>query len=348
MKKLLSVLKYSLLLAVSAFLMWYALKELDFEKLWAELQNVNYFWIILSLLMGVAAYFSRAYRWQMQLKTADYRPSLINTYNAMMVGYVANLVLPRMGEVVRCSVLKRTNGIPVNTAFGTVIAERFIDTVMLLVALGLTFLLEFGRLRDFFIGLFQDKYNSLEQNFSSFYLLGAILLILVFLFLATGVLYFNKLKKNAFFLKVVAFVKGMLQGIFSIAKLESQSRFWAHTVFVWFMYFTMSWVVFYALPGTAHLSWTAGLSILVIGSLGMAAPVQGGVGVYHLLVQTTLLLYGVSKEAGMAYALVAHTSQTLLVVLMGVLSFIASMVKPPEAGAEATLTRSEVQHEVER
>ncbi len=344
MKKLFTVFKYSLLFAVSAFLMWYALKELDFEKLWAELKNVNYLWIGLSLVMGVAAYVSRAYRWQMQIRPTGYRPTLLDTYNAMMVGYVANLVLPRMGEVVRCSILKRTNGMPVTTAFGTVIAERFIDTVMLLVFLSITFLLEFSRLRDFLLSLFTDKYNSLEQNFTSLYLFGGILLALLLLAVATGFVYFKKLKQNAFFLKAVAFVRDMLQGVFSITKLESQKVFWAHTVFVWIMYYTMSWVVFYALPGTVHLSWNAGLSILVIGSLGMAAPVQGGVGVYHLLVQTTLLLYGVSKEAGMAYALVAHTSQTLLVVLMGVFSFMASMLQPP-VEAVAAEAKAKLRHE---
>lgn len=348
MKKLLTFFKYSLLFTISAFLMWYALKELDFEKMWAELQNVNYLWIALSLIMGITAYASRAYRWQMQIKPTGYKPSLFNTYNAMMVCYIANLVLPRMGEVVRCSILKRTEGIPVNTSFGTVIAERFIDTIMLLVFLGITFLLEFGRLRDFFMGLFTDKYNSLEQNFTSLYFFGGVIFLLIIVALVIGLLYLKKLKRSVYFLKAVAFVKGMLQGVFSITKIESQSKFWAHTIFVWLMYYGMSLVVFYALPGTAHLTWKAGLSILVVGSLGMAAPVQGGVGVYHLLVQTTLLLYGVSKEAGMAYALVAHTSQTLLVVIMGVLSFMASMLQRADTGAEVEQTILEANHEFKK
>jgi uncharacterized protein (TIRG00374 family) len=347
MRKLLSFLKYSLLLGLSAFLMWYALRELDFEKLWAELQNLRYSWLALSLLMGVAAYLSRAFRWHMQIKPTGYTPSLKNTYNAMMVGYLANLVLPRMGEVVRCSMLRRTDGLPVNKGFGTVIAERFIDMVMLLVFLGLTFLLEVGRLRDFLLSLFTDKYNSLEQSFGSLYLIVVIVMAIGAVFLIAGILYLNKLRKNAFFIKAVAFVKGMLQGIFSISKIENQAAFWGHTIFVWGMYYGMSLVVFYAIPATSGLSPVAGLSVLVIGSLGMAAPVQGGVGVYHLLVQTTLLLYGVPKEAGMAYALVAHTSQTLLVVVMGVFSFMASMLQRPVAADEVAEANAHI-HEYER
>ncbi|MBB6609517.1 flippase-like domain-containing protein [Pontibacter sp. Tf4] len=333
MKKLLSFLKYGLLLGVSAFLMWYALKELDFEKLWAELKNANYGWVLLSLVMGVAAYLSRAYRWQMQIKPTGYKPSLVNTYNAMMVGYVANLVLPRVGELVRCTMLHRSDGLPVNKGFGTVIAERFVDMLLLLLVIAVAFLSEFNQIKDFFWGLLHDKYSNLEQTVRSLYWVAAAMLAVTIVLFLVGLKYLNKLRNNAFFQKAVQFVKGMLQGIFSITKLDNQAAFWGHTFFVWLMYYGTSLVVFYALPGTSNLGYGAALSVLVVGSLGMAAPVQGGIGVYHLLVQATLLLYGVPKEAGMAYALLAHTSQTLLVVLMGVLSFIAGMSRKPTMAA---------------
>lgn len=335
MKKLLSFLKYGLLLGVSAFLMWYALKEIDFEKLWAELQNASYGWVLLSLVIGVAAYLSRAYRWQMQIRPTGYNPSLVNTYNAMMVGYVANLVLPRMGEVVRCSMLRRSDGLPVNKGFGTVIAERFVDLLMLLAALTITLLSEFRQIKDFFWGLLNDKYSNLEQTMQSLYWLAAIMLVITIVLLLIGLRYLNKLRNHVFFQKAAQFVKGMLQGVFSITRLDNKVAFWGHTIFVWLMYYGSSLVVFYALPGTSNLGYGAALSVLVVGSLGMAAPVQGGIGVYHLLVQATLLLYGVPKEAGMAYALLAHTSQTLLVVLMGVLSFIAGMLRKPTMAAAA-------------
>ncbi|WP_439880908.1 lysylphosphatidylglycerol synthase transmembrane domain-containing protein [Pontibacter sp. MBLB2868] len=346
MKKLLSVLKYAFLLGISAFLMWYALKELDFQRMWAELRNANYIWVGISLVMGVAAYVSRAYRWHMQIKPTGYNPSLINTYRAMMVGYLANLVLPRMGEVVRCTILKRTDKVPVNTGFGTVVAERFIDMLMLLLAVGLTFLVEFDRIRDFFLGLFSTKYASLEYTLSSLYwvlwvFIGAagfaVLLILKYL---------KRLQQHTYFKKAVSFFKGMLEGALSVTKLENQTVFWGHTVFVWLMYYCMSVVVLLALPATSNLGWGAGLSILVVGTLGMAAPVQGGVGVYHLLVQSTLLLYGVPKEAGMAYALLVHTSQTLLVVLMGVLSFAASMLQQSRSFAAQRTHLNSSKHEL--
>ncbi|WP_238395702.1 lysylphosphatidylglycerol synthase transmembrane domain-containing protein [Pontibacter pudoricolor] len=226
MKKLFSILKYGLLLGVSAFLMWYALKELDFEKMWAELQNANYGWVGLSLLMGVAAYLSRAYRWQMQIKPTGYQPSLQNTYNAMMVGYIANLVLPRMGEVVRCSMLRRSDGIPVNKGFGTVIAERFVDMLMLLLAVAITFLSEFRQIKDFFWELLSSKYSNLEQAIDSLYWVAGFFLVSVIVLVLVGLRYLSRLRENSFFQKAVQFVKGMLQGVFSITKLDNQAVFW--------------------------------------------------------------------------------------------------------------------------
>ncbi len=347
-KKLLSFLKYGFLLGISAFLMWYALKELDFGKLWAELQSASYVWVLLSVLMGIAAYFSRAYRWKMQIQPTGYHTSFPNTYNAMMVGYLANLVLPRMGEVVRCSMLRRSEGLPVNKGFGTVIAERFVDMLMLLLVIAVTFLLEFSQIKDFFWDLFSSKYSNLEQTINSLYWVGLALLFIGIASLLLLLRFLSRLRKNTYFAKTEQFIRGMLQGVLSITKLQNQASFWGHTIFVWMMYYGMSLVVFYALPATSHLGFGAALSVLVVGSLGMAAPVQGGVGVYHLLVQATLLLYGVSKEGGMAYALLAHTSQTLLVVVMGVISFIAGMLQKPAEVTAAAHEPTNANHELNR
>ncbi|GAB3825552.1 lysylphosphatidylglycerol synthase transmembrane domain-containing protein [Pontibacter rugosus] len=348
MKRLFSFLKYMLLLGVSAFLMWYALKELDFQKMWAELKEADYAWVMVSLLMGVFAYLSRAARWQMQIKPTGYNPPLRNTYNAMMIGYVANLILPRMGELARCTMLRRTDNLPVNTGFGTVIAERIIDMVMLLLVIGLTFLVEFNRIQGFFLGLFSDKYEHLEQSISSFYWVLWAMLVFAVVLLVVSLRYLSRLRKNTYFRKAVKFVRGMLKGVFSITKVENQAAFWGHTLFVWLMYYSMSLVVFYALPATADLGWGAALSVLLAGTLGMAAPVQGGIGVYHLMVQATLLLYGVPKESGMAYALLSHTSQTLLVVVMGVISFIAGILHRPEEVQEQPAETNKEPHELKR
>lgn len=327
MKKLLNILKYILLFALSVFLMWYALRNQDFSRVIEQLRNANYIWLVLSILVSIAGFVSRAHRWNMQLEPTGYRPRLIDTYNAMMVGYLANLVLPRAGEVVRCTMLKKTEDVPVKVSVGTVITERVIDLVMLLSLLAATFFIEFDRLHTYFTSLLTDRYQSLEQNSSLIYWGGGGFLVVSVISLVLIFLNLNKLRQNLYFAKLFLFLKGVLEGIFSIMKMKRKGEFLFHTAFVWVTYYLMSYLVFFSFPETSNLGPGAALSLLVIGGLGMAAPVQGGIGIFHIMVQATLVLYGLSKEAGMAYALVVHTSQTLLVVLMGGISFIMSMIK---------------------
>jgi glycosyltransferase 2 family protein len=333
MNKLLDVLKYALLFGLSVLLMGYALKGIDFNLLKAHLEETNYFWLGLSLLVALAGFLSRAYRWKMQLTPFNARIRFADTYHATMVGYLANLVLPRMGEVFRCTVLKRNNNIPVEASFGTVITERFLDMVMLLSLTGIAFLMEFDRLNAFFLDLLTDRYQSLQQNKTLLYVLGGLVIggglavfVVLFFFL-------NRLRENRFFRKVVTLVRGFLAGIFSVARLENKAAFIGHTLFIWLSYYLMGYLAFFALPATAQLSPVAALTVLVMGSFGMSVPVQGGIGVFHIMVRSALLLYGVSREAGMAFALINHTSQTLLVVILGGISFIMSLTRKKDKPA---------------
>src|SRR5688572_419586 len=327
MKKLLNILKYFLLFSLSMFLMWYALKGIDFQLVLQQLKDAHYIWIAVSLIIAATGYFSRAYRWKMQIDPAGHKPGFWDVYNAMMVGYLANLVLPRAGEVVRCTVLKRTNAIPVKVSLGTVITERVIDLAILLSLIVLTFFVEFDKLHDFFTGYLNDKYQTFEQNQFLIYSILSIMVLLTIVAVTLLIIYLNKLRQNAFFIKMVAFLRGVLDGVFSISKLENKGAFIFHTLFVWFTYYIMGYIAFFAIPATSGLGLNVALAVFVIGGLGMAAPVQGGIGIFHLMVQSTLLLYGMSKESGMAYALLVHTTQTLLVVIMGGISFIMSMLK---------------------
>lgn len=327
MKKLLNILKYGLLLAFSGGMMWYALHGQDLSRVGESIRRANYWWLGLTLLLSALGYFSRAYRWKMQIDAAGHRVPFWDVYHAMMVGYLANLVLPRLGEVLRCSVLRRTSGVPVQVGVGTMITERIIDVLVLLLLLGATLLLAFDQFWGFASSLFTDKYDSLGQHKGT--LLGLTGVGIALLLLTAYLLWRNleSLRQHKAFHKLVAFVRGMLAGIFSIRRIEHKGAFLMHTVFTWLVYFLTGYLAFFAFPETQHLGLVAGLAVLTFGTFGMAAPVQGGIGVYHVLVQSTLLVYGISKEAGIAYALVVHGTQTLLVVLMGGISFAMSMLK---------------------
>ncbi|GAA4308578.1 lysylphosphatidylglycerol synthase transmembrane domain-containing protein [Nibribacter koreensis] len=325
MKKTANIVKYLLLLAVSVFLMVYALRSINFAAVKTELSQANFFWISVTLLLSVAGYVSRAIRWRMQYAPVGYQPSFWQVYHAQMVGYLANVVLPRAGEVIRCTILRRTAGVPVNVSLGTVITERILDLVILVSCIGATFLIEFDRLNEFFLKIFSDKYQGLQQNLQTLYLLvGVVLLGTLFV---VWYIYKNisRLQHNRHFQKVSLFVIGLWQGIFSIRRMDQKGQFLLHTVFIWLSYYLTSYLAFFVLPGTSQLSWQAGMTIFVMGGIGMSAPVQGGIGVYHILVRTALLLYAVPLDKGMAYALIVHATGAILVVVLGVISLIASL-----------------------
>ncbi|MFD2719220.1 lysylphosphatidylglycerol synthase transmembrane domain-containing protein [Hymenobacter monticola] len=346
MKTVFTVLKYALLLSISGALMWYAVRGQDLSRIGHYIATANYFWLAVTLSLSVLGYFSRAYRWQMQLKAAQNPAPYWHVYHASMVGNLANLVLPRMGEVIRCSVLRRTSGVPVQVAIGTVVTERVIDVLVLLGLLSTLLLLDFQTFWKFVtVDILGSRYDSLARNPLPLAIAGVVGIILL---VVTGFALFRnleRLRQNAFFNKAVLFVKGLLAGVFSVLKLENKWLFLLHTLFTWVVYYLMDYLAFFCFPETYNLDMRAGLAVLTFGAFGMAAPVAGGIGPFHVLVQGVLIVYGISKEAGIAYALVVHGAQTLLVVLMGGISFIAvaaadkgSVAAEAEAIADEPLT----------
>ena len=346
MKQLLTIVKYGLLLSISGALMWYAVRGQDLSRIGHYIATANYFWLTLTLTLSALGYFSRAYRWQMQLKASQTPAPYWAVYHAMMVGYLANIVLPRMGEVIRCSVLRRTSGVPVQVALGTVVTERVIDVLVLLGLVVSLLLLDFNTFWNFVtVQVLGGRYETLARNRTPLLIaaiIGGVLL------LATGYALFRnleRLRQNAFFNKSVLFVKGLLAGVFSVLKLENKGVFLLHTLFTWLVYYLMDYLAFFCFPETYNLDVKAGLAVLTFGAFGMAAPVAGGIGPFHVMVQGILLVYGVSKEAGIAYALVVHGAQTLLVVLLGGISFVAvaaadkrNLLTEAEALADESLT----------
>ena len=324
MKHLLTVLKYVLLLSISGALMWYAMRGLKWNDIGLAIRSANYTWLALTMTLSVAGYFSRAYRWQMQLDASKNPTPFWAVYHAMMVGYLANIVLPRMGEVIRCSVLRRTSGVPVQVALGTVVTERVIDVLILLGLLAGTLLLDFKTFWAFVTDkLLGGQADALARNRTPLLLAAAIGLLLLLVAAYALVKNLEQLRQNAFFNKATVFVKGLLAGVFSVLKLERKGVFLLHTLFSWVVYYLMNYLAFRCFPATYGLDVRAGLAVLTFGAFGMAAPVAGGIGPFHVMVQGILLAYGVSKEAGIAFALVVHGAQTLLVVLLGGLSFVA-------------------------
>jgi glycosyltransferase 2 family protein len=319
-QKVLSVAKYLLLLAIAFALLALAFRGVDLKGIFNELKEVKYFWLLLSMAASLVAFVSRAHRWNMLIEPLGYHPGLKKTTYALMVGYFANLALPRIGEVTRCGSLSKAARIPFDGLLGTVIVERAIDVLSLLALIFLTAILEYTRLGNFLLDTvlhpLQEKSESLLHSWIFF----AIAFVALIAFVIVFFLMKKSAKGNDALAKVAKLFNGVIAGLRSVGRLKRPGAFLFHTALIWLMYYLMAYLCFFALPATENLTWSAGLFVLVVGGMGMTAPVQGGIGAYHLLVSQGLILYGLTQEHGLAFATLMHTSQTLVVILLGGIS----------------------------
>ncbi len=298
-------------------MLWLLFKNQDISALYQKLLSSNYILVVGSIVLAMISHWVRAYRWRMLINPLGYRVSTFRTFLAVMVGYVANLLLPRMGEVVKCGVLNKLEKVPLTKSFGTVVVERIIDLMMLIILLSMTFILEYKLIKSFMLDWISSIYEKIQD--------AQFLLLIFGVFLVVGVafiIWLFKKKNSTIASKAKAFLKELIEGLLSIRKIENKLMFWLSTITIWILYYAMSYIVVFAIPETAGLSMVAGLAILSMGSIGMTAPVQGGIGAYHFMVSSILVLYGVDYEDGLAFATILHAAQTLGVIAVGSVSMI--------------------------
>lgn len=305
--------------------MYLSFRGVDFDHLVDDLKSANYFWVFISLICSIVGYVSRAIRWRLLIEPLNYKPPIKNVFYALMFGYFANFAFPRIGEITRCGALTKSDKIPMDSLIGTVIIERAIDLIVLIILLFVVFLVKIEVFGGFiketvFIPLYKKIINTVD--FPIFYWL----IIIVLLFLAIGSLYYyrKKFKRVKFILKIRKILRGVISGVKTVTKMKSRSAFLFHTIVIWISYFLMTYVVIFAIPATSNLTPIDGLFLLVIGGLGMAAPVQGGIGAFHWIVSSALSLYGITKAEGLVFATIQHESQAILAILLG--SFSALML----------------------
>jgi len=302
--------------------------------MWSEIKGAHFGWIGLSMFCGLLAMSSRAWRWRLLLEPLGFTPGFLNCFHGVAIGYFANIGVPRMGEVVRCTILNQTDDIPVNKLIGTVIIERVIDVLMLLTLISLIIISEFDRFGSFFWNeLFSKRFDTIGQASETSKLIyaGVALLTAVLLFFA-GRSTWIWLKNKAVWVKISTFLKGLGDGVITVFRMKKKGLFIAHTLFIWFNYFLMTWVCVYAYDPTSALKAMDGLVLMVVGGLGMSAPVPGGVGAFHILVEKALLLYdikpftdpvsGLELRPGLVFATIVHTSQFLMTLFIGSISLI--------------------------
>ncbi len=323
-KKLLAGIRLLFFLGLGLFFIWLFLHNLTPEQkdeIVHSLGRANYFWIAVSIFIGILSHASRARRWVILLGPLGYKPRYRNVLMATFIGYFANLVFPRLGEVSRCGVLTRYENIPFNQSFGTVIAERALDMAVFLVLFFLNLALQFSHIR---IYVDQRIYTPLYVKFEAFGD-GSLLKWFIAAAFIVALLLLVMFRRRFYHLKIVLKIKdmatGFLGGIRAVFRMKHPVEFVLHTIFIWICYFLMAWVVFLSLPETAGLGILAGLAVLVFGSIGIIL-VQGGIGVYPAIVAETLVLYGIVSTTGYAMGWLLWSAQTIMIIVMGALSML--------------------------
>jgi uncharacterized protein (TIRG00374 family) len=321
---MLNILKILFFLGLGILLIWLALRKTTEEELAnikISLLNADYFWISLSIVITGLSHFFRALRWKLLLDPLGYKPKTSNTFFAVMVGYLANFAIHRMGEVTRCGLLTTYEKVPFTTGFGSVISERALDVVCLLLifftALGIEFDRISGIANDLVFNTVSEKFHALMQKQTFVIIAGVSLLVIAIAFF-----YFRKKIQALFSTKAKGIFIGIWNGLISIKNVNKPFLFILHTVLIWTMYVLQVYVCFFAFPETANLSIMVAVVIVVFGSLGvMATP--GGTGAYQLIViQILTSIYLISYTSSFAFAWAVWTSQFVFIVFTGFLSLI--------------------------
>lgn len=325
-KIILKILKYITSLGFAIGILYLLFKNQDPVQLVEEIQKVDGKWVVLSMVFGGWAYVSRGLRWIVLIDALGYSSTKLNSVAAVSVGYFTNMFIPRAGEISRCTALNQIEKVPVNKLFGTILIERVIDLIFLFSLIFLTFILKFNDIFKFYITLQAQQTEGDTDNK---------LLILSVVLLIVGILFFflkKWLKNSKFYEKVIAFIDGLKEGFKSIKKMKNKSAFWFHTFSIWIMYFLMTYICFFCMEETSHLTAGDGLFLLVLGGIGMIIPTPGGVGSYHAIMMIGLSVLGVGTvylgkggdptNPALIFPTIVHVAQTLVAIIMGSLSLI--------------------------
>jgi uncharacterized protein (TIRG00374 family) len=293
-----------------------AMSPKDKTEMFTAFQHVRWWLAAPILLIGFLSHLFRALRWKLLLQPLGIFPSTPNITFSVLIGYLANTLVPRLGEVAKCTVLAKYEKVPADKMIGTIIVERAFDLVCLLVILFITLGVQYDIIYPFAEGLYLKMFTDSGGHFiwSRIIITGAVLLAGIVAF----VLLYRTIKNS----KIGNIIKGIGEGLKAIGRVKNKGLFLLHTVLIWSMY-TLSVIIgFYALPETEHVTALAGLAVITFGSVGMIAT-PGGIGAYPVIVAQVLLLYGISEGIGLAYGWVSWAAQTAIVIFLGLIALIA-------------------------
>jgi len=325
LKKFLNIFKYFIFLGAGILVFWWVYKDEPLDKYKGAFQHLNYFWIIVSIFFSVLSQISRAMRWNMLIRPLGYNPKLYNSFLSVLSLYFVNLLLPRAGEVFRCTLLSRYEKIPFAKLAGTVFVERMADLITLMMLAVVIIVSQLKVFATFFESHPDIRDNALRIFSARNLLIGisAVILVILAFVLFNHYYHRNKHDKGNLFVKRIRLIRqNFFEGIKSISKLENKWIFIGHTLFIFVMWLFMLFVIFKAYPPTQHLTIQTGMITFLMGGLAMLAPVQGGIGPWHFMVYETLFIYGIDKADGKVFALIAHASTNLIYLVLGMAALL--------------------------
>lgn len=328
-KHILEALKILLFVGIGigiVFWFWRGLAEEDKRRFWESIEQANYIWLLVSLVIGALSHYIRAVRWGVLIETTGYNPKKYNLFFAVMNMYFFNMAVPRLGEVTRCVSLQSYEKVPFEKSFGTVISERAVDVIVLGLFFGLAFVVNWQEAKEIMsgiLGMLNNAETPEEQSFWAknlkFILLGGAIFVFAILYL---------LRNNSFIAriygKIVHLLKGFWDGMKSVFYVKQPFAFTIQSILIWICYYLMTYVCFLSIPETAALGLNVALLVFCFGSVAIAL-VPGGIGIYPVFVSIVLAspaLGGIDKGVGLALGWIIWTAQTVMILLLGTITLI--------------------------
>ncbi len=312
-----NVVKVLLPLVLGGAILYWMYRGMDFKQVSRVLMHdMNWTWMLLSLPFGVLAQAFRGWRWKQSLTPIGETVRTGVCVRSIYLSYAVSLVIPRVGEFARCAVLSRKDGVTFARALGTVVTERVVDSVIVMIITAVAFMMQLRVFGSFFA----RTGTRIDDILHTFSLTGWIVTLVCAV--SALILIYAVLKHLAIYNKVKRTLFGLWTGVTSLKKVHNLPLYIFHSVAIWVCYFLHFYLTFYCFEGTAHLGMMCALVAFVVGSIAVIVPTPNGAGPWHFAVKTMLVLYGVAEAQALCFVLIVHTIQTLLVVLLGVYAWI--------------------------
>ena len=317
-RRLITTLKVTTPFILGGAILYWMFRNFDFKSMERVLcEEMNWWWMLLSFPFGILAQAFRGWRWKQALEPVGENPRTSTTIYSIFISYAASLAVPRIGEFTRCGVLKRWEGTSFPKAIGTVVTERAVDSLLILILTLITFLSQV----PVFLTFFSRTGTRFDEIFGMFTTTGYI--VTTICGVAVLISLYSVRKKLSFYDKVKATLHGVIEGVMSLRGVKNIPLFLFYSIAIWASYFLHYYLTFFCFSGTAHLGITCAMVTFIVGSIAVLVPTPNGAGPWHFAVKTMLILYGVADNEALYFVLIVHTVQTLLVIAIGVYAWAA-------------------------